>query len=69
MNMPQKDGGDVLRELRLKKCAPPVVMMTGDLSGVVLENVAQDLKVDMLSKPFTSASLLAKVKELIHEQH
>jgi len=65
-NMPQKNGGQVARELRLKQCDLPVVIMSGDLNVPIDTDSDNGLIVDTLSKPFQSKTLLAKVKELIH---
>ncbi|MBQ9485249.1 MAG: response regulator transcription factor [Clostridia bacterium] len=62
--LPEKNGFEVLKELRARKIVTPVIMLTAksDVSDKIegLENGADDY----LTKPFDSAELLARIKAL-----
>jgi DNA-binding response OmpR family regulator len=67
--LPEKDGFEVLRELRAEGIAIPVLMLTA--KGEVANRVkGLDLGADdYLHKPFSMAELLARIRALLRRSH
>jgi DNA-binding response OmpR family regulator len=67
--LPQKDGFEVLEELRQEGVATPVLMLTA--KGEVVNRVkGLDLGADdYLHKPFSMAELLARIRALLRRSH
>jgi DNA-binding response OmpR family regulator len=67
--LPEKDGFEVLRELRGEGIATPVLMLTA--KGEVANRVkGLDLGADdYLHKPFSMAELLARIRALLRRSH
>ena len=63
--LPQKDGFEVLKELRSEKIITPVLMLTAKGN---IENRIKGLDMgadDYLAKPFSTAELLARIRALL----
>ncbi|MDZ4859860.1 MAG: response regulator [Candidatus Hydrogenedentes bacterium] len=65
MLMPNRDGLAVLRELRGKPGAPPVIVMTGSAASGVREEASELGAHSFLQKPFELRTLLAEVESVL----
>lgn len=66
--MPKLDGLDMVRELRQRKPAVPVVFMSGYTGHERPALEDEDLR-RLLSKPFTPAELVARVQQILPLVH
>jgi CheY-like chemotaxis protein len=65
LTMPGLDGAEVLREIRALRPAARVLIMSGFSEADVLHRLRGLGKVILLNKPFTLATMLAKVGEAL----
>ena len=59
--MPGLSGSEFIRQLRVRHPQVPVILMSGDLGRVRTTVLAEELRFDLLQKPFDLADLVAAV--------
>jgi FixJ family two-component response regulator len=65
--MPQMGGTDLVRALRLKQPALPVVIVSGYTDRELVTYGTRELNVPFLSKPFRAEDLLRTVRKALDE--
>jgi CheY-like chemotaxis protein len=67
--MPEKDGLEVIKELRMQFPAVAIIAMSGKAVGGKMLSVAHALgAVEVLQKPFTSVELLSIVDKVLRHE-
>ena len=61
VTMPDLDGPNLIRQLRARGIATPVILMTGRVDSDALAHAQGSHTVSVLAKPFDRATLLATV--------
>ncbi len=68
LNMPFLDGIDVLSQIRRlpgQKAAPPILVLSGDMSSEAKNKAISNGATGYLTKPFSILELLQRVKDLL----
>lgn len=63
--MPRKSGLDVLAELRMRRAAPPVIVMTGSKNAENIREALHNGALACLQKPFELRELLSTVESVL----
>lgn len=69
MRMPQMDGAETLRRLRMITPDVPVVMMTAVAEASALDQASDQGAQAILYKPLDIAKLVSLVEKLLHARH
>jgi two-component system, cell cycle response regulator CtrA len=69
LNLPDMYGGDVLRALRNKRIATPVLVLTGDASTQHKLRCFELGADDFLPKPFRCDELIARIRAIVRRTH
>ncbi|HMB00660.1 MAG TPA: UDP-3-O-acyl-N-acetylglucosamine deacetylase [Spirochaetota bacterium] len=66
--MPEKDGNEVLTEIKTRSPELPVIIISGHANISTTMKIAKSGANDFLEKPFSSEALLQKIKKELHLQ-
>jgi len=65
VSLPAASGPQLIRSARTLGLAPPALLMSGDSKAFLVRQGVVDAQTELLEKPFSATTLLAKIEQLI----